>query len=28
VDLDIGWRNGNGSAPIDEALLIGATVRW
>jgi len=28
VDLDIGWRNGNGSAPVDEALLIGATVRW
>lgn len=28
VDLDIGWRNGNGSAPIDEALLLGATVRW
>jgi hypothetical protein len=28
VDLDIGWRNGNGSAPVDEALLLGATVRW
>lgn len=28
VDLDIGWRNGNGSAPIEEALLLGATVRW
>jgi hypothetical protein len=28
VDLDIGWRNGNASAPIDEALLLGATVRW
>jgi hypothetical protein len=28
VDLDIGWRQGNGSAPIDEALLLGATVRW
>lgn len=28
VDLDVGWRQGNGSAPVDEALLIGATVRW
>lgn len=28
VDLDVGWRQGNGSAPIDEALLLGATVRW
>ncbi|MGH8722776.1 MAG: transporter [Burkholderiales bacterium] len=28
LDLDIGWRNGNGNAPIDEALLLGATVRW
>lgn len=28
VDLQIGWRNGNGSAPVDEALLLGATVRW
>lgn len=28
LDLDIGWRNGNGSAPIEEALLLGATVRW
>lgn len=28
VDLDIGWRQGNGSAPVDEALLIGATLRW
>lgn len=28
ADLDIGWRQGNGSAPIDEALLLGATVRW
>jgi hypothetical protein len=28
VDLDIGWRNGNGSAPVEEALLFGATVRW
>lgn len=28
VDLDIGWRTGNGSAPIEEALLLGATVRW
>jgi hypothetical protein len=28
VDLDIGWRNGNGSAPVEEALLLGATVRW
>ena len=28
LDLDLGWRNGNGSAPVDEALLLGATVRW
>lgn len=28
VDLDIGWRQGNGGAPVDEALLLGATVRW
>jgi Putative MetA-pathway of phenol degradation len=28
VDLDIGWREGNGGAPIDAALLLGATVRW
>jgi hypothetical protein len=28
LDLDIGWRSGNGSGPIDEALLLGATVRW
>jgi len=28
VDLDIGWRNGNGSAPVDEALLLGVAVRW
>jgi hypothetical protein len=28
VDLDFGWRNGNGSAPVDDALLLGATVRW
>jgi hypothetical protein len=28
VDLDIGWRQGHGGAPIDEALLFGATVRW
>jgi hypothetical protein len=28
IDLDIGWRNGNGNAPVDEALLLGATVRW
>ncbi len=27
-DLDIGWRQGHGGAPIDEALLLGATVRW
>jgi hypothetical protein len=27
VDFDIGWRNGNGSAPVDEALLLRATVR-
>ncbi|MDH3318772.1 MAG: transporter [Betaproteobacteria bacterium] len=28
VDFDIGWRQGYGGAPIDEALLLGATVRW
>jgi len=28
VDLDIGWRDGNGSAPVDEALLLGVAVRW
>lgn len=28
VDLDIGWRRGHGGAPVDEALLLGATVRW
>lgn len=28
VDLGIGWRDGNGSAPVDDALLLGATVRW
>jgi Putative MetA-pathway of phenol degradation len=28
LDLDIGWRRGHGGAPIDEALLIGAAVRW
>lgn len=28
VGLDIGWRQGHGGAPIDEALLLGATVRW
>jgi hypothetical protein len=28
VDLDIGWRQGSGGAPIDEALLLGAAVRW
>jgi hypothetical protein len=28
LDLDIGWRQGNGSAPLDEALLLGAAVRW
>jgi len=28
VDLDIGWRQGSGGAPIDEALLLGVTVRW
>jgi len=28
VDLDIGWRQGNGGAPVDEALLLGVAVRW
>lgn len=27
-DLDVGWRKGHGGAPIDDALLFGATVRW
>lgn len=27
-DLDIGWRQGHGGATLDEALLLGATVRW
>jgi len=27
-DLDIGIKKGSGSAPVDEALLLGATVRW
>lgn len=27
-DLDIGIKKGGGGAPIDEALLLGATVRW
>lgn len=27
-DLDAGWRQGHGGAPEDEALLLGATVRW
>lgn len=28
VHLDAGWRQGHGGAPIDDALLIGATLRW
>jgi len=28
LDLDVGYRQGNGGAPIDDALLLGATVRW
>jgi len=28
VDLDIGWRQGNGGAPVDESLLLGVTMRW
>lgn len=28
VHLDAGWRQGHGGAPLDDALLLGATVRW
>jgi len=28
VDFDVGWREGSGGAPIDNALLLGATIRW
>jgi hypothetical protein len=28
VDLSAGWRQGHGGAPIDEALILGATLRW
>jgi hypothetical protein len=28
LDLDAGWRQGHGGATIDDALLIGATLRW
>jgi hypothetical protein len=28
LDLDAGWREGHGGAPEDEALMIGATIRW
>lgn len=28
LDLDVGRRQGHGGAPIDEALLLGATMRW
>lgn len=28
VDLDLGWRQGYGGAPIDAALLLGTAVRW
>lgn len=27
-DLDAGWKKGGGGAPLDDALLFGATVRW
>lgn len=27
-DLDIGFKHGHGSAALDEALLLGLTVRW
>lgn len=27
-DLDIGWKSGEGAAPIDDALLLGTTLRW
>ena len=26
--LDAGWRQGHAGAPLDEALLLGATMRW
>ena len=28
LDLDAGWRQGHGGAPEDDALLLGATIRW
>lgn len=28
VHIDAGWRQGHGGAPVDDALLIGATLRW
>lgn len=28
LDLDVGYRQGNGGAPIDDALLLGVAVRW
>lgn len=27
-DLDIGWKSGEGAAPLDDTLLLGATLRW
>lgn len=28
LDVDAGWRQGHGGAPEDDALLLGATIRW
>jgi len=27
-DLDLGWRQGHGGSDLDDAWLLGATVRW
>ncbi len=27
-DLDVGWKSGERAAPLDDTLLLGATVRW
>ena len=28
IDFDLGWRDGHGGAPIDDVILLGATLRW
>lgn len=28
LDLDAGWRQGHGGAPEEDALMLGATIRW